>query len=385
MASDARMDAVEFLVGLVCGAPADRLVEGWRRLGREGLRPAVMEEAARLRVRSALGSFCAGLPAEDLDETAEVAVTALAFGRARTEEAIALALDLCRSAQVERRRAVFVKGAALVLAGLFSGEREFGDVDVVVEPEEVLEWRAAAAGVGAAWEPTLAGGYEIARVVRAGALVELHSALPGDGGHVAGPDFGALWSRSVPATASVVADLRVPRHHAAREISVHHAVFHHRGDAEYVLRALQDVARLEAGEVAEGDGLYGREDVRFSVALFRRIATEWVSGRLEDHTFRGVLLEGLLREGVDSNEERFARGVDNWIDASRREGRNPLAFALRQAFARGTQPKPFVSRFSGLVGRYVAGRFGHGAARRRREEEMWLSFLMGRGTPPRAS
>lgn len=387
IARETRADAVEFLVALVCGAPEGHLLEAWRRLGRDGTRPATMEEAARLQVRSALGRFCEKLPARDLDETAETAVTAMAFCRSRSDAAIALALSLCRSAYVQRKRVVVVKGAGLCLAGAYAGDREVGDADVVVDPEDVPAWRRAAGDVGAAWEPAQPGGYEVSRITRSGALVELHVALPGDGGHVSGPGFDEVWPRSVPVEERAATELRVPCRSAAREISVHHAVFHHRGDAEYVLRALQDVARLEAGEGDEGEGLYRREDVRSAVAFFRRLAVEWVVRRPQAQgvPLRGELVEGLLREDACSKEERFVRGVDNWLEANRREGHSVLRFALQQAFTRDAGPKRLFSRLSGLVGRYAAGRLGRGAARRRREEESWIRFLTDRGAPPPAS
>ena len=381
-----RREAVEFLLELVCGAPPERLVDEWRRLGRLGRRRVVLSEASRLNVAAALGRFCEALPAEDVDDSAVEAAAALAFSRGRVEAVLGLVLDLCRARCLSVRRAVLVKGAALSLAGLYAGERELGDADLLVEAAATEDWRLASRAAGAEWREQEDEGYEVAGIRRAGALVELHVALPGDGGKVCGPGFAAVWDRSVPVAAETAVDLRVPDSESAREIAVHHAVFHHRGDPEYVMRALQDVARLEvAGAGASGRTLFPEPEVVGAVAHFRAAAKQAARPLAAEGEADTAFASGLLRIGVASREERFARGVDGWLAAARRDGRSPFAFALRQAVGQETGPAGLAGRLAKLAVRYVAGRTLPGARRRRRAEEEWISFLSGRGARTRAS
>lgn len=384
--SEARREAIDFLVALVCGASGDVLEKEWRRLGLAGLRPVVLAESVRLRVAAALGRFCELLPARDLDETAAEAAAALALSRSRSAAIVELVLALCRAPGAVPTRAVLFKGAALSLAGLYAGEREFGDADLLVEPEALEGWAAAAAEVGARWERLHEGGYEAARVRRGGTLVELHVALAGEGGDIGGPGFGPVWRRSVPLHAAAAPRLRVPDREAAREIAVHHAVLHHRGDPEYVMRALQDVARLEEGGGAtRREPLFARPDVAASVGLLRGIAGRAASASTKREDDADAFSRGLLRAGVVSSEERFARGVDGWLSAARQDGRSRLAVAARRAAGGEGGLAGLAARMTGLVVRYVVGKASPGARRRRRDEERWISFLCGRGAPTRAS
>lgn len=355
-----------FLAALACGAPDDVTARAFRDAReKEGAAPA--REAARTGLTAAYGRWIART-GEAPDAGMRRAVAAGLAVEAQTRASLALLADLARESGAE---ALAIKGAALILAGLYEGERQVADADLIVRPADLPAWTAAAVKADAVVVPC-AQAHELAYVWRGPALVELHGGLPA----AVGKDCGAGWDEVRPLASPAAPGwhgVRPVLGRAAREIAVHHFVLHHGGDPAHAFRALQDLARLKD----EGPGLDWK--AHSPGGALQRLSSIVESVRRGD--FSGRVAEFLRRfDAVQalhvSSETGFADVIDRWLALRRGAGEGRLAFVLGRAFPPGLPAAERVKRPFHLAARYLAG-----AAKRRsassRELLGWRRFLEG--------
>jgi hypothetical protein len=337
-------EGVSFLARLACGAPPTSLRDAWERASAE--EGALAELAARFGLANALGVFVSRYAPEHPQARALVAASLVEIQQRRAS--LDLLQRLAAHPATSGSGAVVIKGAALALQGLVGDERSFADADVTVEPRRLEAWAAAAADLGAVWQPQ--HGYEAAHVKSGAGLVEIHSALPGFFGTEAGPDAAELSRFRVPTSVPGLFALAAP---AAREVCVQHFVFHHDGSPLHALRALLDLCALEGA--GEGDGLSwgGRaEEVRRATRHLRTVARafrEDVAPALQAEFTR--TLAGV----ADRPPAGFAGEVDRWISGEAESGRSWAALLMRRLFPPFTEMRGASDRMRVVtLGRYLA-------------------------------
>ena len=276
--------------------------------------------AARAGLLPALGRF-----SERYEPTDPGTVKRVALGLAaetQTRASLELLERVATRAEVRGTRPVAIKGAGLTLAGYYEpGERYAVDADVVVPPASLKDWESAARCAGAAWSMLPSDGYDAASISNGPGVVEVHAALPGEAGRLPGVSYEALLPYTIPADpAHGIPGIATLGPAAARELAVHHFVFHHQGSEGYGFKTLQDLARLERDEVAaeEGRGLpWEGTSPAPATSLLRRIAKRLQEGEGDDDAecqmFLGLLVSALA--GKEPTSPTYAEGVNRILDA----------------------------------------------------------------------
>ena len=355
---DPEAERVLFLAALACGAPPSFLSTAWESLG-----AARDETLAGLAVRFGLASALGGFVSRHAGghpRARELVAGSLAELQA-SRASLALLKELAAHPATRGSEAVVVKGAALNLLGLVGDERSFADADVLVDPQHLGGWEAAAGDVGASWHPR--HGYEAAAITRGVGLVEVHTALPGFFGPEKGPGSAEVAPFRVPTPCP---GLHALTGQVAREVCVQHFVFHHDGAPAHALRTLLDLSALEG--TGEGVGLPWQArtgEVQRATGHLRLLARTFRTDARTDaqRQFARVLAQVAAREPM-----RFAREVDRWMSGEASLGRSRIGLLVRRMFpppaemrARVDEPKVttlvrYIARPPALLFRYLQDR-----------------------------
>lgn len=314
---------LEFLFDLVCQAPYDDLRAAWRGLREAALLGELRSLAGRYSVVSALGRFAGRLPADEIDTEVRLAVAEGIGARRRASSIVQLLLRLCATPELSSRETIIVKGVALTLDGLYEGERDYCDADVLVHQSDLVAWETAAARVGASYRSVLGADHEYATITTPGALVELHATLPANVGFERGPGFNSVRPharpprcRPQPPGIYVVAD------EAAIEVTVHHFVFHHGAHPLHALRTLQDLRAITASPGAVDLLPWGSPSPRDAVVRLTALARTFATGGAPDLAARAEFVSRLsfVQNFPDSPDVKFTNAVRRWLSVRSHDG-----------------------------------------------------------------
>ncbi|MGH9023120.1 MAG: nucleotidyltransferase family protein [Acidimicrobiia bacterium] len=314
-----------FLAALAVGAAPETLRALWGGLEVSRRTQGILPMAARAGLLPSLGRFAARYAPADAATVKWVALGVVA--EARTRACLELLERVATRAEVRTTTPVAIKGAGMTLAGYYEpGERYAADADLVVPPESLPDWERAAVRAGATWSVLACDGYQAATISDGRAVVDLHVALAGEAGRLPGVGHRALLPSTLPSDpAHGVEGVRTPTPAAAREITVQHFVFHHRGSETHGFRTLQDLARLETGgSVAKAlPGLdWEGSSPAPATALLARVAKRLEQGADENdpecRMFLGLLVAAL--EGEEPTSPTYAEDVGDILKAEGARG-----------------------------------------------------------------
>lgn len=362
------MSRSAFLLALACEAPDEFLNRAFDAARAGGGVESVAAAARGVGLTARLGRFLATRGTQDDDTRRAIASGMLAESRGTA------CLELLRDlACVTGAEALVVKGASLILGGVSDLDREIGDVDLLVRVEDLPAWLEAARAAGAAVQPC-AEAHELAYVRRGPALVELHAALPAAVGKDRGPGWDAVRSAAVAEPVPGYGRARPVLGRAAREITVHHFVFHHGGHPAHAFRALQDLARL--GD-ARGPGLeWGAHRPDAALERLSRVVTEVKRGARDGSVAEFLRWFDPVQDLSGSAEAEFADVIDRWLALRKTAGEGRATFVLSRLFPRGLPIGDALARPFRLAGRYLAGAAQRSRPGARRVIE-WRRFLEG--------
>lgn len=362
------MTALRFLALLACGAPREVLEKAYGEASRGSSAAGVAATARSVGLAAAFGRFLGSRPGP-VDDDARRAVASGLLAEERTRASLGLLGDMARLAGTE---AIAVKGSALAIAGLSHGEREFSDVDLLIPERDLGEWIGAAREAGAQVEPCHEA-HELGYARRGQAMVELHAALPAAIGKDRGPGYDEVCARASEA-APGYSGVRPVLGRAAREIAVHHFVFHHGGDPAHAFRVLQDLARL--GD--SGEGLrWGAHEPGSALAHLSMLVSALKCGTETPQVTEFLRRFSDVRNLEASPSSDFADVVDRWLALRNEAGEGRLSFILGRLFPSGLPLRQRVARPVRLAGRYLEG-----SARRSRNSRQRLARwrqLLGAG------